>query len=182
VRFFAGQGELQPPQPLAVGDHADLLVLGLEDRALLDVILEVGVHLPRANLLVADPADALQLVAEGFTLRVLAAVGVVQRMDAGEDAGRHHRRGEAGALLVGPVDHDDRPARLDAELVEGAHQLQTGKHAQYAVVATAGRLGVEVTADVDRIEVRLCAFAAGEHGAHLVKAHSEASVLAPLLV
>ena len=114
----------QPPQALAVGDDADLLVLGLEDRALLDVVLEIGVHLARADLLVADPADALQLVAEGLALRVLAAIGVVERVDAGEDAGGQHRRGEARALLVGPVDHDDRVARLDAEVVERADDFE----------------------------------------------------------
>ena len=78
MRFLAGQRELQPPQALAVRDDADLLVLGLEDRPLLDVIFEIGVHLARADLLVADPADALQLVAEALALGVLAAIGVVQ--------------------------------------------------------------------------------------------------------
>ena len=128
----------------------------------------------------ADPADALQLVAEGLALGVLAAIGVVQRVDAGEDAGGEHGGGEARPLLVGPVDHDDRPARLDAEIVEGAHEFEAGQHAEHAVIAAAGRLGVEVAADIDRIEFRVGAFAAGEHGAHLVEAHGQARVLAPL--
>jgi hypothetical protein len=34
-----------PAQALAVGDDADVLALGLQDRALLDVQLEEGVHL-----------------------------------------------------------------------------------------------------------------------------------------
>ena len=49
MRLPAGQGELEPPEPLAVGDDADLPALGLEDRPLLDVQLEIGVHLPRAR-------------------------------------------------------------------------------------------------------------------------------------
>jgi hypothetical protein len=51
-------------QALAVGDDADVLALGLEDRPLLDVQLEEGLHLARADRLVALPADALELVAE----------------------------------------------------------------------------------------------------------------------
>ena len=35
--FLAGEGEFQPPQALPAGDDAYLPVLGLEDRALLDV-------------------------------------------------------------------------------------------------------------------------------------------------
>ena len=108
MRFLAGERELQPPQALPVGDDADLLVLGLEDRALLDMILEIGVHLARADRLVADPADALQLVAEGLALGVLAAIGIVERVDAGEDAGGQHGGRKARAFLVGPVDDDDR--------------------------------------------------------------------------
>ena len=70
MRLLAGQGELEPPEPLAVGDDADLPALGLEDRPLLDVQLEIGVHLPRADLLLALPADPLQLVAEPLAVEV----------------------------------------------------------------------------------------------------------------
>ena len=114
----------QPPQALAVGDDADLLVLGLEDRALLDVVFEIGVHLARADLFVADPADALQLVAEVLAVRVRAAIGVVERVHAGEDAGGQHGRGEARAFLVGPVGDDDRMPGLDAEIVERADHFE----------------------------------------------------------
>ena len=53
------------------------LALGLEDRALLDVQLEIGVQLARADRLVALEADPLQLVAEAEPLGVLAVIGVV---------------------------------------------------------------------------------------------------------
>ena len=86
MRLAAGQREFQPPQALTVGSDADLLVLGFEDRALLDVIFEIGVHLARADGLITDPADALQLIAKGFALGVLAAIGIVLAVHAGEDA------------------------------------------------------------------------------------------------
>ena len=62
-----------------MGDDADLLALGLQDRALLDVQLEHRMHLARADRLVAHPADALQLVAEALALGVRAVIGVVLR-------------------------------------------------------------------------------------------------------
>jgi len=170
---------IEPPQALAVRDHADLLVLGLEDGPLLDVVFEIGVHPAGADRLVADPADAPELVAEALALAVLAAIGVVERVDAGEDARGQHGGGEAGAFLVGPVDHDDRPARPDAEVVEGADDFEAAQHAEHAVIAAAGRLRVEMAADIDRIEARVGAFAAREHGAHLVEAHAEPGALAP---
>jgi len=175
----AGQRELQPPQALAVGDDADLLVLGLEDRALLDVVLEIGVHLARADLLVALPADALQFIAEARAVEVLAAIGVVERKHAGEHAGRQHRRGEARALFVGPVGDDDRMLCLDAEIVERAHDFQAGQHAEHAVILAAGRLRVEMGADIDRQRVRIRAGSRHEHGTHLVHAHGEPGLVTP---
>ena len=174
MRLLAGQRELEPPQPLAVRHDADLLVLGLEDRPLLDVVLEVGVHLARADRLVADPADALELIAEGLALGVLAAIGVVERVDAGEHARRQHRRRKPRAFLVGPVGDDDRMLGLDPEIVERAHDLEPAEHAEHAVVAPAGRLRIEMRADIDRQRVGIGPLAPREHGAHLVDAHRHA--------
>jgi hypothetical protein len=158
-----------------------LLVLRFEDRALLDVVLEIGMHLAGADLLVADPADALQFVAEALALGILAAIGIVEAELAGEDARRHHGGSKAGALLVRPVDDDDGALGPDAEVVQRTDQFETGKHAEDAVITAAGRLGVEMAADIDRVELRLGAFAAGEHGAHLVDADGEAGIIAPFL-
>ena len=164
-----------------MGDDADLPVLGLEDRPLLDMVFEIGVHPAGADFLLADPADALQLVAERLALHVLAAIGVVERMDAGEHTRRQHGRRKACALLVGPVDDGDRMLRPDAEIVQRAHDLQPGQHAEHAVVLAAGRLGVEMRADIDRQRVRIGAGARHEHGAHPVDAHGKARRIAPAL-
>ena len=80
----AGQRELQPPQALTVGDDADLLVFGFEDRALLDVIFEIGVYLAGADFLVTDPADAFQFVAEEISFGILAVIGEIQAVRAGK--------------------------------------------------------------------------------------------------
>ena len=46
--------------------------------------------------------------------RSCCAIGVIAREHAGEDAGGQHRRREARALLVGPVDELDRRVGLDS--------------------------------------------------------------------
>src|SRR5690606_20190617 len=179
VALLAGDGALDPAQALAVRDDANVLAFGLENRALLDVQFEQRMDLARADLLVALPADALELVAETEALGVLAVIGPVERVNAGEDAGGEHGGREARALLVGPVDDDDGAAGFDAEVVERADDLEPAQHAEDTVVATAGRLRVEVAADIDGVEVRLGAFAAREHRPHLVDADGHPRGLAP---
>ena len=181
VALLAGERHLQPFQPLAVRDDADVDVLVLEDRPLLDMQLEEGLHLAGADLLVALPADALQLVAEALALAILAIVGPVLAVHAGEHAGGEHGRRVAGALLIRPVGDDDRMLRLDAEVVERADHLQPAEHAEHAVELAAGRLRVEMAADIDRQRVRVGAFTAGEHRAHLVDAGRQPGLVAPAL-
>ena len=70
---LAGDGDLRPTEALTVGDNADILALGLQDRPLFDVQLEEGMHLALAHRFVATPADALQLIAECLALGIFAA-------------------------------------------------------------------------------------------------------------
>ena len=179
--LLAGKREFQPPQALTVGDDADFLFLGLQDRALLDMVFVIGVHLAGAHVFVADPADALQFVAEALALLVLAAIGIVEGQFAGEHAGCHHRRRKARAFLIGPVGDDDRVSGLDVEIVQRAHQFERGQHAEHAVILAARRLGVEMTADIDGQRVGIGAGARHEHRAHLVDAHRKPRRVAPLL-
>ena len=143
--------------------------------------LEEGFHRPAADLLVALPADALQLVAEALAVPVAAVVGPFEVVLAGEDARGEHGGREAGALLVGPVGDDDGMPRLYSEVVEGADHFQPAEHAEHAVILAAGGLGVEMRADIDGRQARVRALAAGEHGAHFVDAHGQAGILAPAL-
>ena len=179
--FLAGQGDLQPVQPLPVGDHTDVLALGFEDRPLLDVQLEEGVHLARADFFLTDPADPLELVAELQPRRVLAIVGPVLRMQAREHARGQHGRRKPRTFLVGPVGDHDRVLGLDAQIIERPHDFQPREHAQNPVVLAACRLGIEVRAHVNRQRVRVRARAGGEHVAHGVHAHGAAGFLAPPL-
>ena len=86
MRLLAGQRHLQPPDALPMRDDADVDLLGLQDRPLLDMQFEEGLDLARADLLVALPADTLQLVAEAIALAILAVVGPFEIVLAGEDA------------------------------------------------------------------------------------------------
>ena len=181
MAFLAGQPHLQPFQALAMGDDADVDALVLEDRPLLDMQLEERVQLALADRLVALPADALELVAEALAVAILAVVGPVLLVDAGEHARRQHGRRIARSLFVGPVGDDDRMLGLDAEIVQRADHFQPAEHAQHAVELAAGRLGVEVAADIDRQRIGVGALAPREHRAHLVDADFEAGRLAPSL-
>ena len=56
------------------------------------------------------------------------------------------------------------------EVVRTMNDLECAKHAEYAVILTAGRLRVEVRADINRQRVRIGAWPGREHRAHLVDA------------
>ena len=116
-----GEVDLVPALALAMRDDADLEILGLEDRALLDVKLEESMDLALSHGLVALEADARKLLAELLALLVLAGIGEVLGVDAGEDARGDHRRREAGAFLIRPIGDLDRALRLDLEVVERAN-------------------------------------------------------------
>ncbi|MOA04189.1 hypothetical protein D3C78_1237320 [compost metagenome] len=102
-------------------------------------------------------------------------------MNAGEDARGQHGGREARAFLIGPVGDDDRVFGLDVQIVQAAHHFQPGQHAEHAIELAAGRLGVEMAADIDRQSLRVLTGARGEHGSHAVDAHRQARRLAPAL-
>ena len=182
MRLLAGEGDLKPVQPLAMGDDSDIDIFVLEDRPLLDMKLKEGRQLARADLFIADPADPLEFAADGLAGSVGAAIGPVQRMHTGKHARRHHRRRETCAFLVGPVDHLNRVAGLDAGFVQRANDLQPGQHPKDAVVFSTGRLSVEMASYHHRRQGRVGALAPGEHGAHFVEPHFKTFCLAPCLI
>src|SRR6185437_16050066 len=103
-----GQGDLDPLDALDAEHDANRLALRLEDRPLLDMRFEEGAELPSADRPIAEIADALQFLAHGLAIEVLAAVAVL----LGEHAREYARPGrggrEAGAHLVGPHRDLDR--------------------------------------------------------------------------
>ena len=178
---LAGDRDLCPAQPLAMGDNADILALGLQDRPLFDMQFEKRVHLARANLFLAAPSDPRQLVAKALSFGIGARIGPVLRVHARKDTRTQHRGGKTRALLVGPVGGDDGVFGADAQVVQGADHLQPGQNPQHPVIFAARRLGIQMRAHIDRQRIRVSARSHGEHVAHLIQPHGTARRLAPIL-
>jgi hypothetical protein len=147
--FLAGQGEFQPPEALAVGDDADLLVLGLEDRALLDVIFEIGVHLAAPTS--SSPTQPMRFSSSPKLLpsMVLAAIGVVERVTPAKTPEASMAGAKrAPSSLVQLVTTIGCLVLMPRSFSCG--RLRARQHAEHAVIFAAGRLGIEMAADIDR--------------------------------
>ena len=177
--FFAGQCYLQPPQPLAMSDDANVLVLNLKDRALFDMQLKHRMDFALADRLIALPANTLQLIDEFLAFGVRAFIGPILLMHTGENAGSKHCRRKTRAFFIGPVDHDDRALCLDIGVVQCAHDFKSAKHTEHAVIFAACRLRVEMAAHIDRISIRIFAGAKEEHIAHRVDGHRQSGFFTP---
>ena len=162
-----------------MGDDPDRDALGLQDRPLLDVQLEVGVDVAPAHVGVANVADLGKRGAVCDAVVVGAGVRPFEIAQAREDRGSQHRRVEARALLVRPVHHLDGPAGLDAVIVERAKDFEPGQHSENSVEPAAGVLRVEVAPHQHRRRVVLAPGATREDVAHLVDVHLRACVPAP---
>src|SRR6202140_238320 len=73
VAFETGHLAVVPDDALAAIDHADGLVLGLEQRSLLDMQFDEGAELASAARLAAAVADAIERLADGDAGGVAAA-------------------------------------------------------------------------------------------------------------
>src|SRR5271166_701365 len=143
VRLLSGDGNLVPALALRAGYDADRLLGGFEDRALLDMRLEIGGDGPAAYRFRAGKADPLEFGAErdaGKIVRPCQTFAEIE--DAREHAGTDHRRRKPRSFLVGPGDDFDRRLGLVTEIVEGPHQFEPGHDAIGAVEFAAGRLRV----------------------------------------
>ena len=135
--------------------------------------------LQRRRVGLASPADAAQLLAEGGAVPCPLGEDLGFREDAHGGAAAHHRRREAGAFLVGPVDQQQRRFGLGAGLVQGAHDLKAGEHAEHAVELATRGLRVEMAADRDRRARRVAALAAEHHVAEAVHARASGRSTSP---
>ena len=156
---------------------ADVLLFGLQNRALLDVDLQerldVGALVGGDRIRVE--AVCLHRVVDAHAVLVLVAADVVHRELrvqhlAGEQAGF-----EARALLVVGGDHLDGVVRLPAAFDELAHRLDAAHHARDAVVCAAEPHRIEVRADHDG--VGHLALQPADDRAGVVHAHGEADFL-----
>ena len=157
-----------------------VLPLVLQDRALLDMGLEIGADLPPADRGGAVVTDARELVAQQRAGRIVRPrLDLVDPEHAGEGARAHHRRREAAPLLVGPGGDFHRRVGLDPEIVEGADRLEPGEHAIGAVELAAGRLRIEMAAGHHWRQRVVSPGPPGKNVADPVHAHRAAGVLAP---
>ena len=179
MAVLADDIDLVPALALGGGDDADVGAVLFEDRALLDVQLEEGVHRPAADLLGAGVADPIQFLADRLAVEILDAEGEIEREGACEHARGGHRRCEARAFLVGPHGDLDRMPGLDPDVVQRAHDFERRQDAENAVELAAGRLRVEMTAGHHWRQLRIGALAAREHVADLVDLDRAAGGLAP---
>ena len=152
-----------------------------EDRALLDVELEVGAERSGGAGLGAEVADPLELVDETDPVPVPRLVGVLQGDLARQDGRAEHRRLEAGALLVREDRDLDRVASRNTSVVQRPHRLDRADHAERSVEAAAGRHRVDMRPHHDG----WAPLAAGRRGsaaedvAHPVDPHGAAGGLEP---
>ena len=179
VGLGAGHRAIVPASTLCAGHDTDPLTLGFEDRALLDVQLEQRADRPLPDRQLARVADPPQLLADGPAGVVPAGEAVLEIEHAGEHARCDHRGRKAAAFLVGPVDHLERGPGPDAVVVQRAHHLEGGEHAERAVELAAGRLAVEVAAEHHGRLVGVRALAPREHAAHAIDADLQPGFLAP---
>nr|WP_159053082.1 hypothetical protein [Streptomyces regalis] len=108
------------------------LVLG-ENGALFDVALDVDVGRGEAYVDRSVEAGAGEFPAEGETFAVGQGVGVLQGQAAGGDGTAEHVGAEADALLLGEEADLDGAAGGDAEVVQGADDLDAAQDAEAAV-------------------------------------------------
>ena len=162
------------------GYDAELLSGRFKPRPLLDMQLEKTIESLRRNGVLAPVADAFQLTTQRMAVAVLAGIGEFRRLRPGKHCRADHRRFEAGTLFIGPVHKRDRPACRERMIVQGAHKLQPGKHAENTVETAAVNLGVEMAADENRLAIRVGSGALGEDIAHGVDPYGQACLFAPV--
>ncbi|MNX91375.1 hypothetical protein D3C86_1234500 [compost metagenome] len=117
MHFHAGHRDVVPAQAERAGHHAYGFFFVFQDRALLDVRFEVGVHRPSAHRVGARVADGLELVAHADSLRVARGERGFKREFASEYAGPHHDGHEARAFFIGPDGHLQRGFGLHPRIV-----------------------------------------------------------------
>jgi hypothetical protein len=116
VALEAGDLAVVPEHALAGIDHADGLALGFEDWSLLDVQLDEAAELLETDRLVAAIADAVERLADGRALDVLARQDVV----GGEIAGAKREPSSLVQLTMQIGASVSMPASLSVRITSSA--------------------------------------------------------------
>ena len=160
----AVEAELHPANALHAFDHADLLALLLQHRALFDMQLDKAVHLRRTHGCSTGVANALQLGPYGgAVVHSLHRQRFIQRHAAHHHQAAHHVGLKARAFFVGKERYLDGPARAHTGFNQRGHHFQPRHHAIVAVIQAAGAHGVDMAAGHHRRQV----FGAGIGGDHI---------------
>ena len=159
------------------GDDADLLAVGLEHDALLDVQLDERVHAGGIDARVGQPVGFEAGLAQRLGHARPVAIDEPVEVGALELAGGRaaaHAAGAEARLLAGPRDDVDRAPRSRAALAQRAHRLDGAEHAEHAVVGAGVERRVDVRAGDDDRRVGLAALPAAEEVPHGVEPSLEA--------
>ena len=173
VAVLTDRHRVVPDLALRASDDADALFLTLQDRSLFDMQFEIRIRLERSRRFRSAIADAVQGGLHCHALGIRQAVSLIQTEHAGPDAGAHQAVAEATAFLIGPVDQLNGGLGDDAQIVQAAHHLQPGDHAQRAIEFSAGRLAVQMAAEQHRRSGWIAAGAASKHVADRVHPHRQ---------
>ncbi len=144
-------------------NHADIRLLSLKQRPLLNMQLVAGVQRDSRRRMLALIADSRQRLADANAVAILPRQGIGFAEHPGPNAGGQHRRSKTRPLFVGPVHQNEVALGGDAAIVKGTQRLQPGEHAIDAVVVAAQRLGVTVRAGEHRGEIGVAARPANKH-------------------
>ena len=176
----------EPAAALNAGHHPNIELAGLQNRALFDMRLDIGMrrwaldHTQRAAGDIGLKGHMLgQGIAEAHALGVLNRIPGFRPGETGIGHGAHAARGETAALLIGPGHDLDRAAGGDAGLAQGLHRLQPGNHAVNTVEAATLGLAVHMAAGQDGRQAWLGALMPEEQIAQPVDTGAQPQSLTP---
>ena len=176
----------EPAAALNAGHHTNIKVAGLQDWALLDMRLNIGMrrraldHTQRAVDDIGLKGHMLgQGIAKPHALGVLDRIPSVRPGETGIGHGTHAARRETAALLIGPGHNLNRAAGGDTGLTQGLHRLQPGDYPVNAIEAATLGLAVHVAAGQHGCEAGLRALMPQEQIAQPVDTGAQPQSLAP---
>ena len=174
MRFLAVDDHLIAAHVLDSGHDADDPAALLENRPLFDVDLQCGLDGVARQPRRRGYPGAQEFLTHAAPFPVGQRIGVGERQLPGPYGRAHHRDGEATAFLVAPDRDLQRVRGHVPRLVQGLDDLESREYAVDAVEASAGRLGIEMTAGQHRRQAVIATGAAQEQVADRVDTYGAA--------
>src|ERR1022692_2690898 len=127
VRVLSRPDAVVPAQAQCAGHYADDLVVTLENGALLDMRLEIGIERAPADGRLAGITDRIERIAKRDAVDVSLLAQVFECVYARERAGTAHHGNKPAALLVRPYGDANRVFRDDTRVVERSQHFHPAK-------------------------------------------------------